>query len=296
VFIWVVLGVSRAYAGADLEPRLYSNTPADLNFLITGYVYSEGSVLTDPSVPLENAQITLNSVVLAYARSLDLWGMSGKFDVILPYAFVSGTAEFGGEMVDRDICGFADPRFRLTVNFYGAPSLTLKEFANYQQDMILGASLQVAAPLGQYDEDKLVNIGTNRWFIRPELGISKTVGPVTMELAGDVTFYTDNNDFLSGKKKEQDPIYSIQGHLVYAFKSGIWGALDATYYWGGTTTIDGVEGNDLQENSRFGITFALPVNRYNSVKLYGSTGVSARTGSDFDTVGIAWQFRWGAGL
>jgi hypothetical protein len=119
---------------------------------------------------------------------------------------------------------------------------------------------------------------------------------VTLELAAGVTFYTPNNDFLGGQEKQQDPIYALQGHLVYAFPYGIWAALDGTFYRGGRTTIDGVRGDDLQENSRFGVTLALPVNRHNSVKLYGGTGVLTRTGSNFNTVGMAWQFRWGGGL
>jgi hypothetical protein len=141
-----------------------------------------------------------------------------------------------------------------------------------------------------------VNIGTNRWAFKPELGISKGLGPLTLELATGVSFYTDNRDFLGGQTRAQDPIYSIQGHVIYSLRSGIWLAVDGTYYTGGRTTIDGVEGNDLQKNWRVGLTVALPVNRHNSLKLYASTGVFTRTGSDFDTVGVAWQYRWGGGL
>ena len=154
----------------------------------------------------------------------------------------------------------------------------------------------MSAPLGQYDADKLLNIGTDRWAIKPEIGFSKALGPVTLELAPAVTFYTDNNDFLGGHTRAQAPMFSVQGHLIYNVWAGIWVALDGTYYTGGRTTIDGVESNDLQSNSRVGLTVALPVNRYNSIKLYASTGVSTRTGSNFDAIGIAWQFRWGGGL
>lgn len=294
-FVLAVLTASNVYA-QDLEPRLYANTPVGVNFLIAGYSYSQGNVLADPSVPLTNAEVAVHSPLLAYARSLDLWGLSGKVDAALAYACASGSAEFAGMPGKRDVCGLADPRVRLSVNFYGAPALTLAEFADYQQDILIGASLQVAAPLGQYDADKLLNIGTNRWFIKPEIGVSKALGPVTLELAAGVTFYTPNDDFFGGQEKQQEPIYSLQGHLVYSFKYGIWAALDATYYRGGRTTVDGVRGDDLQENSRFGVTVGLPVNRHNSVKLYGGTGVFTRTGSNFNTVGIAWQYRWGGGL
>jgi hypothetical protein len=295
----IVLALAAAVPSAhaqDLEPRAYANTPTGLNFVILGYAYAQGDVATDPSVPLTNADLDVHTTFLAYARSLDIWGLSGKFDVVLPYGWVSGTADFMGQPREREVSGFGDPRLRFSVNFYGAPALTLKEFADYKQDLIIGASLQVTVPVGQYDSDKLVNIGTNRWSVKPELGISKAWGRLTLELAAGVTLYTDNNDFLGGMTREQDPIYSVQGHVIYGFQSGIWVALDGTYYTGGRTTVDGVRGNDLQENTRLGATVALPVNRHNSIKLYGSTGVSARTGANFDIVGIAWQFRWGGGL
>ncbi|MGH8069303.1 MAG: transporter [Candidatus Entotheonellia bacterium] len=282
--------------GQDLEPRTYSNIPVGLNFLIAGYGYSAGGVVTDPSFPLEDGDVQIHSTVLAYAHAVDVWGTSGKFDVVLPFAWASGTATFRGQPRAREVSGLADPRFRFSVNLYGAPALSLQEFADYKQDLIIGASLQVSAPLGQYDSSKLLNIGTNRWSIKPEVGVSKALGPLTLELAAGVTFYTKNDDFLSGMTLEQDPIYSVQGHLIYNFGAGVWGALDATYYTGGRTTVDGVKGDNLQENTRLGVTLALPVNRHNSIKLYGSTGVFARTGSNFNTGGIAWQFRWGGGL
>jgi hypothetical protein len=160
----------------------------------------------------------------------------------------------------------------------------------------VGASLQVSVPAGQYDAAKLVNIGTNRWYFKPELGASKAFGPWIVELKGSVTFFTTNDDFFNGNRRSQDPLYSFQGHAIYEFKRGIWASLDATYFTGGRTTISGTLNDDRQENWRLGGTLAFPLDARNSVKLYASTGVSARTGNSFDLVGIVWQYRWGAGL
>jgi len=281
--------------GQSLEPRLYSNAPVGLNFLLGGYVYSTGGAIADPSVQVEDGQLDIHAPFVAYAHSFGLWGRSAKFDVVLPYTFLSGTAKANGIPSQRTVDGFADPSFRASVNFIGAPALSLAEFKEYQQNFIFGGSLQVLAPFGQYDSTKIVNIGTHRWTIKPELGISKKIGSVILELAGAVAFYTDNPDFL-GDTRQQDPIYSTQAHFVYLFRNGIWMALDATYYAGGQSSVNGVENNDRQQNSRFGATLAIPVNRYNSIKLYASSGVSTRTGSDFDTIGFAWQYRWGGGL
>lgn len=280
----------------DIEPRAYSNAPIGVNFLIAGYAYTEGALPFDASLPIENAQLKTSSAVLAYARVLDFWGQSGKIDAVLPYTWLSGSAELAGEPLQRNISGFADPRFRVSVNLYGAPALTLKEFREYEQDLIVGVSLQVSAPAGQYDPTKLVNIGTNRWFFKPEVGVSKALGSWTLELQGAATVFTDNTNFFGGNTRAQAPIYSIQGHVIYGFKSGVWGSLDATYFTGGRTTVNGELNDDLQQNWRVGGTLAFPVDAHNSIKLYASRGVSARTGNNYDLLGIAWQVRFGGGL
>ncbi len=238
----------------DLEPRSYANTPIGLNFLIAGYAYQTGDVATDPSLPLEDAKVHIHSAVLAYARSFNLFGTSAKADVIVPYSWLEGSALFRGMPENRKVDGFADPRFRLSVNLYGAPALTLDEFAAYEQNVIVGVSVQVAAPLGQYDDARAVNIGSHRWVFKPELGISKAFGPLILEVAPSIAVFTANDDFLGGKRREQDPIYAVQGHAIYRFGDALWGSVDGTYYGGGRTTIDGVEGDDRQSNARIGAT------------------------------------------
>jgi 2,4-dienoyl-CoA reductase-like NADH-dependent reductase (Old Yellow Enzyme family) len=253
-----------------------------VNFLIAGYAHTQGGVAFDPALPVTNPELDTSSAVLAYARTLDLWGLSGKLDAIVPYTWMSGSAQYRGEPVDRVVNGFADPRLRLSVNLYGAPALSLQEFRGYQQDLIVGASLQVSAPWGQYDDTRVVNIGTNRWFFKPELGVSKALGPWTLEVALGATLFTDNDDFFGGNKRSQDPLYSAQGHVIYSFHSGIWASLDATYFTGGRTQLNGTWNDDLQENWRLGGTLAFPLDARNSIKLYASSGVSARTGNNYD--------------
>lgn len=291
-----LLTIAATARAQDIEPRAFSNAPVGVNFLIAGYAYTRGGLSFDPAVPVTNAHLETSSAILAYARVLDLWGMSGKFDAVVPLTSLSGTATFAGEPVERVVDGLGDARFRLSVNLYGAPALTLREFAAYRQDLIVGASLQVSAPVGQYDATRAVNLGTNRWFFKPELGLSKALGPLTLELTAGTTFYTDNPNFLGGRTRSQDPITSVQGHAIYSFSRGIWGSIDATYFTGGRTTIDGKANSDLQRNWRLGATLSFPLSSNYSVKLYGSSGVSARTGNNYDLIGIALQYRWGSGL
>jgi len=179
------------------------------------------------------------------------------------------------------------------MNLSGAPALGFKEFKDYKQNTIVGLTFKLTAPLGEYDADKLINIGTNRWSFEPEFGISKAVGRWTLEGAASAVFYTDNDNFDNGKTRKQDPIYSLQGHVIYSFKNHIWAAFGATYFTGGKTTINGATNNDLLQNWRTGFTLALPLDRHNSIKIFGNSGVSTRTGTDYDSLGIAWQYRWG---
>jgi hypothetical protein len=247
-------------------------------------------------LPITDPHLETSNTVFAYARSLDLWGKSAKFDAIVPYTWLSGSAEYAGAPVERVVNGFGNPLLRMSINLYGAPALSFKEFPDYEQDVIVGASLQVSAPWGKYDDTRVVNIGTNRWFFRPEIGVSKALGAWTLEGAAAVTLYTDNRDFYGGNIRAQDPLYSIQGHVVYAFRGGAWASADATWFTGGRTTLNGALRNDLQQNWRVGATLALPLDRYNSIKFAASGGVSARTGNSYDLIAVAWQHRWGGGL
>lgn len=284
-------------AGAgEIEPRAYVNTPVGVNFLLAGYAYSKGDLSTPGASPLKDAELKMHTALLAYARSLDVWGNSGKIDIIVPYTDLSGNGMVAGERRERNITGFNDPRARFSVNFYGAPALSLPEFARYKQDLLIGASVQVSAPLGQYDSDRLINLGNNRWFVKPDIGISRQWGDVTLELASGVTLFTDNDDFFGGQKLEQEPLYITQFHLTYNIVPGVWAALSGNYDFGGRTTVDGKKKDDFQKNARLGLTFALPVNRNNSIKLYASTGVHTTVGNDYDLVGALWQYRWGGGL
>jgi Putative MetA-pathway of phenol degradation len=285
-------GVAGSAAAQDIEPRAYSNAPIGYNFLVAGYAYTRGGIAFNPSLPLTNPDLHTSNAVLGYARVIELGGQSAKFDFNVPYTALSGTADYRGEQVSREIHGFGNPAFRLSANLYGAPALSPQEFAGWQQDVIVGASLRVSPPWSQYDETRLVNVGTNRWTFKPELGVSKAAGPWTLELAGAAMFFTDNKDFFGGNSLSQKPLYSMQAHLIYGFRNGMWASIDGTYFAGGRTTLNGTLNTDLQQNWRAGATFAVPLDRATSLKFYASSGLSARTGNSYDLLGVALQYRW----
>ena len=291
-----LVGFGAEVRSQSLEPRAYSNSPTGLNFVLVGFQNSRGAIELDPTLPIDDVHADVDTGFFGYVRTLEVAGNSAKLGFILPYAslLVDGFAD--GVYRKRDVVGLADPTFFFSYNFYGAPALSVPEFKDYRQDKIIGVTLKVVPPLGNYDSDKLINISTNRWTIEPGIGISSALGNWTLEASGAAAFYTDNDDFFNGQKREQDPIYSAQFHVTYTFPSKMWLAASTTYYEGGKTTIDSIEKDDLQENWRTGITLSLPVNRTQSVKFYGSRGVSTRTGSNFDIAGVVWQYRWGGGF
>jgi hypothetical protein len=292
----LLLGIAPSARAQVMEPLSYTNAPIGLNFLIGTYGYLWGDVLVDPSLPIKDVDAKVHTAILTYARVLDFWGQSGTFALIVPYAWLSASGEVAGQARSVDRAGLTDVAMRLSVNLYGAPALSLQQFRDYRQDTIVGVNVLVTAPTGQYDSGRLINIGTNRWSFRPEVGISKALGQWTVEVAAGVTFYTDNDEFLGNNVRRQEPLYGLQGHVLYNFSPGLWGALDGTYYKGGRTSVNGALNDDLQGNSRWGATIAQTLDKNNSIKLYFSSGVAARTGTNFNAAGIAWQYRWGAGL
>ncbi len=288
----LLIVVSFAAFAQELEPRLYGNAPVGLNALLVSYGLSRGNVLVDTSLPIEDARADVNFVGLVYVRTLDLFDRSGKLEVLLPYSWGEFEGRIDGELRRRSPAGFADPRFRLAVNLVGSPALRGRDFVQYRQRTIVGASLQVVAPLGQYDRTKLVNLGSNRWSFRPEVGLSRAVGSWTFELAGSAWLFTDNDDFFGGAVLDQDPIFAIKGHAIYSFRPGLWLAVNFGAAGGGKTTVDGQLRNDLQKNTRIGATFSLPMARRQALKVVYTSGLTTRIGADFDSIVLAYQYTW----
>jgi len=257
------------------------------------YSYESGGVSVDPSLPITNGSATVDVETIAYSRALKAWGQSGILNLVLPYAQVSANGDVFGQPRSRSISGPGDPALRASMNFYGAPALSQREFAAYQQQTIVGASLLITAPLGQYDPSKLVNIGTHRWSFKPELGLSVASGRHwTFEAEAGATVYTDSDNFLNGRTRSQDALYELQGHLIYNVKPGFWLSAGGTYYEGGRTSVNGKVDNNLEQNTRAGVTVSKSIDPHNSIKLNYSNGLTARVGTNFQVASILWQYAW----
>jgi len=276
----------------DLDPRRYTNIPVGQNFLALAFVYSEGDVNFSSSVPLTDAKIRVDGPALAYLRTFSIAGKSASVDILLPYACVAGSALLNGERASREVCGLADTALRVSYNFIGAPATELREFARRKRTNVVGASVQIGMPTGQYDADKLLNIGANRWYIKPEIGVSIPVNKWSFEFAAGVRIFTDNSDFLGDVNLAQDPLYNIQSHVIYDLTPRQWVSLDANYFFGGDTFQDDVPSAARQNNSRLGLTWTVGLNSKHLLKFLAHTGVIGRVSNDSDTFTVAWSYRW----
>jgi len=283
------LGTAQAQ---QLEPRVYSPAPIGMNFVGLGGLYSSGSVLTDPSLPIANVRARLYGVTPYYGRTFGLAGRVASATLVIPFGtgHVQGDVQEVSRSVDRS--GLFDPQLRVGVNLVGCPAMKPREFMKRKPATTIGASLTVSAPFGQYDPSKLINLGTNRWAYKPELGLSKPVGDWVIEIYAGVWLFQANQDFYGGNVRTQDPLASYQAHAVYNFRRDAWAAADFTYYDGGSTTVGGQAKNDRQANSRGGLTVSVPCGKAQSLRLTWADGATTRIGSNFQTVGAGWQFRW----
>jgi hypothetical protein len=291
---WTALGlvISLQVHAQDLEPRAYSAVPVGTNFLVVGYNRVTGSTGFDAASPIQNVQATIDSAVLGYERTFGLFGRQASAAVLLPYVHgdISGEVFEQNRAVTRS--GLGDLAMRLAVNLFGGPALRPREFAQRKPSTALGASLLVIAPTGDYNSDKLINISSNRWSFRPELGVTHSIGNWFLEAAGGVFVFTDNDNFFGGRRRHEQPIGEFQGHVGYNFRPGLWLAGDFVYYAGGETSINGASNHDSQANSRIGASLSLPIVEGLTVKFAYSTWFTTRNGGQFETFTARLAYRW----
>ena len=276
----------------QLEPRAYAPSPVGVSILGAPYAYQWGSVITDPSLPVQNVDAKVDAVAAFYNRTFSFFGRSASALVAMPWVWAKVSGDVGEERRSISRSGQGDLQLRLASNILGGPALTPQEFAREAPSTTLGASLTVLMPTGQYDPSKLINIGTHRWAFKPELGLAHPIGKWTLEAYVGGWFFTVNDDFFGGHRRAQDPILAVQAHVIYTFLPGLWLSLDGTWYSGGQTIVDGVAGFDRQQNSRIGATAAVPIGHGHMLKLAWAKGASVRVGQDFSAVGLTYQYRW----
>lgn len=289
LFVCMLL-VSVRIIAQDLEPRAYANLPKNINAIAAVYGYSTGNILSDPAKPIAGAKMNVHTLGMGYVRTLGLFKKLARVQVILPYSSLAGKATVNGRDTATARNGFGDARIRVGINLIGSPALSAKEFRQYEQKTIVGVSLVASVPVGLYYSDKLINLGNNRWGIKPEIGISRRFKHVYAEAYAGVWFYTSNKSFYTNKVQTQEPVRSIQGHLSYYFKNQMWLGVNANWFNGGETFVDGVASGELQDNWRVGAVWSVPIAKQHSLKLQFHAGAFTSTGYDYNVVMLGYQY------
>ena len=288
LMLWA--GVSTV-AGQELEPRAYSASPVGVLFFGGGFTRMTGGVVSDASLPISDIQATVYGTTIGLGYTFPVGGRQALLTGALPYAWgtVSGNVMEQSRSVHRS--GLANAKFRLAVNLHGSPAMTLKEFAQRKQTYIVAASLTVDAPTGQYSGQKLINVGVNRFAFKAEIGVSLPVKKFEMGVyAGTWLFTANPNFFPGGVTRTQDPIPTLQGYVSYTFRQSLWLSVQSNWYGGGAAHLNDGPPAQRFNNSRLGATLSVPVARSQSVKLSYGGGVTARFGSNFNTLTVGWQY------
>jgi hypothetical protein len=280
-------------AAQDMEPKAYSASPVGANFFVGGYTWSTGAVVFDPTLPVDDVHADVQAFVVGIGHTFDFFGDLALVSFGMPYATADLTGKLGEQAAAVSRSGLADARMKFSVNLVGNPAMAARDFFRTPRRTVVGASVSVQAPTGQYYETKLVNIGNNRWAFKPEVGVSVPIRKLDLDAYVGVWLFTDNDDFYpAGLKRTQDAITSVQAHVSYTFKPRWWLALDSTWYSGGASQVAGADPSSGVNNSRLGLTLSVPAGGRNSLKFSWGSGITVRTGTNFTTYSVAWQTLW----
>src|SRR5262245_29707979 len=274
----------------ELEPRAFSPSPVGTTFVLGSVGRSEGGILFDPALDIDNVQADLWIATIGAGRTFGLGGRQAKILGVLPVAWGSIAGDVHALAQRQDLAGLVDPRFKLSVGLIGAPALTLAQFARTPRRTAVGAGVTVVPPLGQYSPRQLINLGYNRWAVKPEIGLSHPAGRWTLDASAGVWMFSTNGSYYPARAvKRQHAVVALQGHASYSLPGRSWLAVNATWFAGGETRLDGVPNPDLQRNTRIGATLSIPIVGQQSIKFAYSTGTTTRRGSDFNTFNATWQ-------
>jgi hypothetical protein len=274
-----------------LEPRRWTPLPSGTTILGVTYGHNSGDIGFDPVLDIEDAKVKRDFLVMSYTHFFTFAEKLMRFDVLLPFHKAKWDGLLSGEAASAERIGLADPHFRLSVNLLGAPTSDSKEAIN----TVVGAAIAVGAPLGEYFEDKLLNLSANRYTIRPQIGVVHTRGPWSYELTGSIFFFTDNDNFFNGNELEQKPFYAAQAHIIRVFKPGVWGSLSAGYGQGGASKVNGVSKDDEREGFISALSLGIPLTDNQGLKfsyIWAKTQTDTESRSKTNTFAVGWSIRF----
>lgn len=291
------LGIAFQCYALEPEPRKWNHLPIDVNFAGFGYAYTKSDIYSDPVLLLEDVKMDMHTWAGKYIRTFELFDKSARIDFTQAYQEGKWKGLLDGVSTSTSRSGLSDSFVCFAVNLIGAPPLQIKEYGLYRSkvdvETIVGVALAVRLPTGDYMNDKLINLGKNRFTFRPQVGVIHTRGKWTAEVTGEVAFYTENNNFYNGNKLEQKPLYITHAHLIHTFRPGLWAVASIGYDYGGENRVNGIDKNNRQQDIAWAFSFAYPIIRSTGIKVsYIGTRTEESIGSDSDTLMVSLSYLW----
>ena len=266
--IVIVFGVTCATpAFAQVPPRFYWKTLSGANAVPLIYMPMNGNANPfDPSHTVApGGRVEATVAPVGYARTFVLFDRAAMAAVLVPMGRISGDVTLFSFTFSEQTSGFGDPMVEFDINVLGKkPIKNLPDLLRYEPGFSLDLLVDVAFPIGEYDNEQPLNLGQNRWYGRVAAPIVWQIGPwvpgrrTTLEFLPSLWLFGSNDDFV-GHTLKTDPMLQLEGHLTRDFAKGLWGSLDATWVEGGQASVDDVEGEELS-NVGLGYTLGYHIN------------------------------------
>ena len=253
-------------ASAQVPPRFYWKSLMGSNAVPVIYQSLSGNAnpLDPAHVVSDNANFEADVAIVGYAKLLPLFDRPAMLAVLVPTGRVTATGTAAGNTINQSASGYGDPLVEFNINLIGPdPIMNIPDILRYEPGFSLDLIVDLAIPIGEYDNDQSVNLGQNKWYGRIGAPIVWQLGPwvpgrrTTLEMQPSVWFFGDNDDFV-GQNLETDPMFQVEAHLTRDFTEHFWGSLDTVWITGGKSTINGQSGSSL-DNIGLGYTLGYQI-------------------------------------
>jgi hypothetical protein len=276
------------------DAHTYDNTPVGVNQIETDYAFVHGNASIDTSLVIEGANLDVNQGTIAYTHYFGLFHRLTWVEATVPVAHLSGA--INGTDVHGSSTGTGDSGYTLAMLVKGGPTLNTTQFDSYKPTTIVGASVAVTAPTGLYDPDKILNLGSDRWSVKPEIALSQPFGPGQkwqLDAYANAYFYTDNTAYRGREILRQQPLTGMEEHISYSFNDSLWISSDTRYSFRGATVIDGVDQNNTQHNLIVGSEMKLSMNARHSLLVEFAKAVIHHNSPGVIGLAVKYDYTWG---
>ncbi|HXY52860.1 MAG TPA: transporter [Terriglobales bacterium] len=267
-----------------------------LNQLELDYAYAHSNTSIDTSLIVTGANFNLNQGAIGYTHYFGLVHRLFWVKASIPFAGLNGSVS--GTNVSGSTAGAGDSSYEVAALLKGGPALSVPEFADYEPTTTVGMRLTITAPTGQYDPNKLLNLGADRWSFKPEIAVSHPFGSEQkwqVESYANAYFFTDNTSYHGVEVLRQGTLPGIEGHISYSFTNNLWASLDTRYSFRGTTFVDGVSQNNAQQNFSLGSEANFAINSRNALVFEFDKALVHKNGPALTGFAVKYNYTWGKG-